>query len=987
MTRDAGVKGVESVSDAVPEKRPDGERSRRVTAAASGLAAFGLVLFVLEASPTPWLRWLALTCTLFGGSLAWSSRTGSWRVRWALSAKSRSTLEWMAPYALVFVASVWVFWPMSVGELPISQDHAEHYLQTRIFLDDFLLQGRMIGWTDKLHSGIPFGDTYPNAVYLIPGALHLLSFGLISLQVSYALGVFAIWVGLAWAAVAWTRYLVEGGSDGGQSWLVPALAGLLVLIDPGGDREGGWIYSQFHAVWPQIAGITVGMWGLLGLLRLAERPTYGRLAVAVVVYGCSLWCHFFNGVITAVAAPLLVLVLAWSAPGRRIPDPHRATVWVLIAFVGAIAIGLGWLSHVISVPHEDLIAVYAGWGHTPEIANRALEGRLFAHQQPLVGIGALLGAAMLATRRRPLDVFVLSFAAILLLLGSGELWLAFDVGSHENNQPMLYPRFGMPLKPLYYTCAAIGLGLMWRTLRDRLPGAKADAPRLSHGHRAVLAVLAAPLLSGALASAPDMLGHPTGKVLTRDDAHVRADIEALTELLREERAVFTGSGHVPRVIRYKRAGKTFRYEMFAIADAGFGQAGTHDAPATAYRWKNRTTVQSFWRRLGATVVISEDDLHPTGLKQFARAGRYRLLRLQDAPRAPVHMKGPGEVEVVEWGDEIRRLRVRGVTEKSAVILAHPPYHRWRATLGGEPVEVVKELEPNRLLSRLDYHGGLRDGELVVEYQYSLFERVSLAVSLTLCIVLLFVGLLFGRRMLPSPLPARLLRLVPRLATGGALIFLLGLWLMGTGVRDEANSYRWLTEVDRVEDRRRSAEQRKMGRIVPHRHHAKDAPPRRELDASLLSLLHREPLELFALHPEDPCHRPFSRNPRPGCRDRTWSPRLTSAPARSWPTQTPTCLELQVPALGSITVGWTPPPDASRLHWVLHMRGKNKSLESSIGPAEQGARRVMMRADGKLGRMPLDRPSGLVRVRVDNPTKRYQKLCLELAALDSNEPLK
>ena len=173
------------------------------------------------------------------------------------------------PFLLVTLAVFLAWWPISIGELPISQDHANHFLATQIFVDDLVRQGAFFGWSDRISTGLPFGDVYGTSVYLVTGLLNLLSFGLIPLEISYCFGLLLVWLIPAWAIVSWARKLGCG------PWGA-ALAGVAFVWDIGADREGGWVYSMFHGVWPQVLATGLWLWALLLLFRLTEKPTWRR---------------------------------------------------------------------------------------------------------------------------------------------------------------------------------------------------------------------------------------------------------------------------------------------------------------------------------------------------------------------------------------------------------------------------------------------------------------------------------------------------------------------------------------------------------------------------------------------------------------------------------------------------------------------------------------------------------------------------------------
>ena len=81
-----------------------------------------------------------------------------------------------APYVVVVTGTLIALGPVTLGQMPVSQDHANHYYATHLLVHEIISSGRLFGWTDSLGTGYPFGDTYHTLSYLVTGLLHLISF-------------------------------------------------------------------------------------------------------------------------------------------------------------------------------------------------------------------------------------------------------------------------------------------------------------------------------------------------------------------------------------------------------------------------------------------------------------------------------------------------------------------------------------------------------------------------------------------------------------------------------------------------------------------------------------------------------------------------------------------------------------------------------------------------------------------------------------------
>ncbi|MFO7567980.1 MAG: hypothetical protein R6X02_35390, partial [Enhygromyxa sp.] len=204
-------------------------------------------------------RWIA-----FGLVLALAPRMLGPIFRLPAIADRRERIGRWLPLLVVVGLGLTLLGDLALGRPPVSRDHGIHYFQTKVLVDELIPRGELIGWSERLNTGYPFGDSYPVLGYLLTGAANLLSFGLISLRTSYAWGLLGVWV-LALGAVWWLAATIaaelrgeaiESSGSKPPGLLDPRWAGAFAaiawLIDPGASREGGWNYLMFHGVWPQL---------------------------------------------------------------------------------------------------------------------------------------------------------------------------------------------------------------------------------------------------------------------------------------------------------------------------------------------------------------------------------------------------------------------------------------------------------------------------------------------------------------------------------------------------------------------------------------------------------------------------------------------------------------------------------------------------------------------------------------------------------------
>lgn len=844
----------------------------------------------------------------------------------------------LAPYLAVTITATWALWPLPLGVLPISQDHAQHYLAHRVLIDDLIGDaGLLFGWTHRVSTGLPFGDVYPTGAYLITAAPHLLTFGLIPVDASYAIGVFAGWLTAALAVVAWTRRLAGG-------WIGPTFAGLALLLDVGGSRQGGWYYSFFLGVWPQFVATGIWLLSLLAMVRLAERQTVGRLAAAVLITGYAFWAHAFNAFNLLAGAIVLVplyLLLRPADPTRD--DPRLGAVWMIAAFGLAALIGLGWISLFANLDDELRVAIPADWGTLEDRVLALLEGRPFDFQAAVVGAAALIGAGLAILRRRPLDIATVTLVALLLVLVGQDAVAFTELGLHEDHPIVMHRRFSMTLKPLWYSLAGLGLAGAIAGARalaaQHAPTPLAPTPRPLN---VLFLVALAPLAWSAWAARGGVIDGPVADVLTAEKAMVTEELTRLGELLRAE-AARLGPGAPHRVVSDHRANEHGHYELFPIADAGFGYLPTLRPPCQTYKHINARRSAAGWRWLGATLVIAPAPRRHPGAALVEKVGRYHVYRLQDEARWPARvLSGPGAVEVLEWAPHHIRLRLSDTAPGTRVQLGLPPYPKWQATLGQRAIELTPSHGPGGYLG-LAFEAPA-DGEAILTYQQPPAQAGALKRAYAL-IALALLGLLAWRVRLPAwPAPRHRPKLVVAAFGGAALAAIAITWSL-TGDHDEATAARWL------DDR----------------------------GGEVLERLHRRRPDHVAREPASACVRPFTRDPRPECNERLLEPTLHVG--RREGTQRPTCLRFGIPDGGATHLLWRLPQGtttvAGRLHTLKKKQPATGTLTAGLDTA--GPATVTARSDGARFELPIPAGERVIRFTAEG-TGKTTLTCLELTAL-------
>jgi hypothetical protein len=753
-----------------------------------GALAVALAGLVLAAWLEGFVRWLGTAAVLAVAPLLWRGLAEQpwWRER-------RARL----PLVLFLALGVILLGPLLRGDPPASRDHGIHYFQMHLLVHEMLPSGRAWGWSPSLNNGYPYGESYPVLGYLWMSAAHLLSLGAVSLRTSYAWGLAALW--MLSAAVAWwlaamiTRELAPLGTapaDGASERSTAEIAGWaglvaggLWLVDPGGSRQGGWSYLVFHGVWPQLLAATAWAASLGFTWRALCEPRPRRLALAVLTLGGSLWAHPFALLTAAASAGAWAVLILVGRPGRpgpglsRWPGPWR--VWAVV-HVGGALLGMGWLVTFFGGA-DSMGREPVPWTTLAELGARLVQGQLLAGQWAYAIPLALVGGAVVARRGAALGWAVLGLSVGMLVLASEDaitvLRLDLLVGGFDNLQ---FPRYAIPLKPLVFALAGVGLGglLAWAWARG---GTKAplSLDAAAWVRRGAAGLLLAPLVATLVPQAGRLLPRPVGAIdtLAADDLD-EAEAELLAALRDEAAALPPERPLCVAVMRAEMGGGT--YPIFTVTDAGGRLAIDSHIPTVNLEHTLRRRVPAY-ASLGVTHVIHDlpvperEEQLVAALEEVGRYGPFTLERFVPPPdhaRRVAELQGEGTVEVRV--DEVERLEldVTDVVPGTTLALGRAPHHRWEVALDGEPLP-TQEL-------RLDRGGmiGLGvvlpgPGRVTVTYHVTPGERRAVwisAVVLALCLVAIAWS---GPPIATAEPSVRARRLAWALVGVGALVLVVG----------------------------------------------------------------------------------------------------------------------------------------------------------------------------------------------------------------------
>jgi hypothetical protein len=778
---------------------------------------------------------------------------------------------------VVAVAAMVILWPISALQMPVSQDHINHYFSTQILAHDMIPSGRFFGWTDRIGTGYPFGDLYATPAYMATAFLHIISFQGIDLHASYAFGIVLAWLIPAMAITAWTKRLT--GNWGAT------FAGLAFLLDTGGDREGGWIYSMFHGVWPQQLGTGVWLFALLALWRLTEKMTTRRLGASVALAGISLWIHPMNSVTLLTAAVIMFSIRLLMAPPQEdeTKGTNKGALRLIFALIPAGLIGLTWALRMILA--QDVVYAYpAFWSPLMDLVGNMLEGNLFAHQIVFVGLLAIIGAIRIIREGGRFNTLAIALPAVLLLIGSLDFLLATDLGLLGGKLGIMqYSRFSIAIKPLWYALAGVGLTVLIKGIAASVPG-PANRKAIPLAGRAFVALLIAPVGWAAIQAAPTLIKPPVALPLMIEDVDDRKDFARIADLLEKEKSSCAKT--FCRAVYYQDFGRKEHgglYPVRTMADANYGWLPTRVLPANNFRWLNHTNNPDRMARLGASLVISRWEIDHSRLTLIEKLSRHFVYRVND-PQAQVEVAGPGTAEIISWDPESKKVAIADSDRDTTVTFLIPPYRKWHALQNGNELEIKSKIVGKLHFMQIT---GITDGILTLNYTDSTIESL-LSVLSTLILLACFWGIIARPRTIPTDMIGfKRLRTTYSVLT--TLLGLLAILLVAAAVVGSALAVQreWL--------------------------------PGKAKNETVLSVIHRDGPLHYEVSPKQSCIRAYVRDPG---REHHWdcstaekSPKLAHAPKRRG--RIPSCLSVTVPKNGTARLTLPLPGGTGAIRGYLH----------------------------------------------------------------------
>lgn len=353
---------------------------------------------------------------------------------------------------------------------PISWDHGAHLGKAMLTARELLPALR--GWTDAVEAGVPL-----NTLYSVGGTAFLLFVRALTPFLDW-LGSYAIAIVAVRALVGLSAHRLARVAGGGR--VAGFLAGLFALVDHGDHSEGGWFYDIQFGVWPVSLAIAFFVFGFADLLEARLRGRTGLLPRAALLFGAALVSHQMSLIGLLVFSPAY-LVMRWLERGSTEDSTFADDLRTLASTVGTgVLISAFWLVPMLAQRHE-MSQHGQLYRSLTELGHGALVGEFVLRAGSFTGVacafGVLRGLFADATRR------TFAVVALLLVLVASRDWLVgTDVLSlFPSLGALMYPRFMMLAKPLYFALAGLALAELASSARN-------DTARLWQDRRGKLSV-------------------------------------------------------------------------------------------------------------------------------------------------------------------------------------------------------------------------------------------------------------------------------------------------------------------------------------------------------------------------------------------------------------------------------------------------------------------------------------------------------------------
>lgn len=695
------------------------------------LVPLGLGVLLLSLSRAEAIHWVGIACcgiglySLIPEAIRWHrALLGEFKI-W------RFTFHWTtgcSAVAVLCLVAAGLLWPSLLGMMPQSQDHPMHLTRLWHFINNNLFHFQLSGWTDLWFAGWPSGEDYPPGADIWSATLYLSTFGLLGWEATYGLAFTAMY-----AVVAIGIYTL-GKTYFGR--LAGFSAGLFFLLDRGHYREGGWNYTVYWGVWPQVLCTGFTCFSFAALNNVIEKGRPRDFALCAALTGFAIISHPISVVYFGIGLPAYLLARALGTDEKANPMVART----LVAFAMGGALAAFWLLPYVA--KSTWFARYGElWKSLPDIASGLWQGNVFTNVAPPIVWLAIMGAALAAWRRKFAGIFLVGFGGLVLFLSSSSAFRHLDLMSLSPSfGNVQYQRLSILVKVCFFLLAGFALQVAFTQLKSR--------PFRWRGYflGALLIVVVSPFVKPVITEWGKTYGAEIGRPKTRKQVAHWQDYQKFLQWSAELKQKETGFYRIAYVRPYN--------------DHFFGAAPVYNhtpsykvgyTPAATFVHKPDTNDPELYRLLSVKYVVSIGAQHGSHLELLQRFGAINVYRHKAYSAQRYTLKGAGRVEVQQFDTEQIKLKLSGTDDKSRLILHVANYANWQATGAGKtiPIETVA-------LANHEHFIGLKaqDGEIEVRYTWPAVNMLGAGLSWLVIGILLLMLAAKYRPALAAKLDAR-----------------------------------------------------------------------------------------------------------------------------------------------------------------------------------------------------------------------------------------
>ena len=575
------------------------------------------------------------------------------------------------PMLVLCAFACWLIWPAPIGKMPLSQDHTVHVARAWMVGEE-LRGGHLSGWSSYWYFGFPVGELYPVLGDLFVALFRALSFGLLPWPRCYA---FVFTIAYLLQGVAMLRISRATGLG-----VAPGFVGsLLLYLDPGVLREGGWAYTVHFGVWMQPVACVFVWWAFAELAIAVRTPLRPRALVGpIVLVALAMLAHPIALPMAAVGTMVMVIALGVRGEMAR----------VLVAF--GVATGLGaalaawWVLPMMS--HSAWIANLGTlYSDVDTMVARVVDGVWAKHMAPAIGYGIIVGLGLAMVRGNRFTRGLAVLAVLLWLMSTSDFFFRFRLDwLSENFRYLQYQRFIICAKPGLYLAAGLVPAALVRLAWGRW---RADGPALRTQVVAIAAAIAAIVGLGAMltGAAREAKNQHVGELATqrvRGDKRLDKDFAAFNAWAKKRWAQ-RGEGEY-----FRFAYKAKRHSHIYADAPVFNGAPAYKIgymPGEVFVHRPESEQSSVLDRLRVKYFVGNSGI--TGAKVVKRFGKLKVSE-REVNEKIARVVGGGDLEVLvdDVDHERVAVRVEGAGEGARLEFNVAGFPRWQVLHDGVPVD-------------------------------------------------------------------------------------------------------------------------------------------------------------------------------------------------------------------------------------------------------------------------------------------------------------